>query len=82
MRDGCYSLVSGNGGGFFVQVKDGQIQQWDDGKSEVVGTIFVKERDFCWTRALEEPPQIVSDTIIRKDGKDYHYRIEPGFVVA
>ncbi|WP_349616210.1 hypothetical protein [Azotobacter salinestris] len=82
MRDGCYSLESDGGGGVFVQVKDGKILRWDDGKGEVVGTIFVEERDFCWTRAKEEPPQIVSDTVIRKGGKEYHYCVKPGLVVA
>lgn len=78
MENGYYSLISGNGSGFTVKVTDNKIGPWDDGEGPVIGSILVEERDFCWTRSLEEEPLLAENGIIKNDGQEYHYRVIPG----
>jgi len=61
LRDGCYHFENGDGGGFFVTVKDRQIQRWDEG-GEVVGTIRVLDRTYRWSRHLEDAPQLIPNS--------------------
>ena len=73
IANGIYRLASGDGGGFLVEVKDGQIFPMDPG-GPMLGLIQVVDRTFTVSRG-DLPIRINDDSSIEHQGLRYGFTL-------
>lgn len=74
LKNGVYRLVSGNGGGFHVEVRNGLILPMDPGGA-VLGVIRVAERTFTLNR-WDEALTINRDQTMQQGSNRYAFTVE------